>query len=56
MKESLFLGKLLPSHPDVLPIEKSIREKYGLPELSPEDAAIIEVFLGDESLPLEDFR
>ena len=56
MKESNFLGTLLPSHPDFLPIEKAIREKYSLPELSPDDDPIAEVFLGDEIVPLEEFR
>jgi hypothetical protein len=56
MKESQFLGTLLPSHPDFLPIEKAIREKYGLPEFSPDDDPIAEVFLGDEIIPLEEFR
>ena len=34
MKETLFLGTLLPSHPDLLPIVQAIREKYNLPEIS----------------------
>jgi len=46
MKESQFLGTLLPSHPDFLPIEKAIREKYGLPELSPDDGPIPKYFKG----------
>ena len=53
MKESEFLGALFPSHPDFLPIEKAIRKKYGLPELSPYDDPIAEVYLGDKSIPLE---
>jgi hypothetical protein len=56
MKESQFLGALLPSHPDFLPIEDSIREKYSLPEISPGDEEIAEIFLGDEIMPLEGFR
>ena len=48
MKESQFLGTLLPSHPDFLPIEQAIREKYSLPEISPGDEEIAEIFLGDE--------
>ncbi|MGB8213854.1 MAG: hypothetical protein WCE68_09885 [Anaerolineales bacterium] len=56
MKESQFLGTLLPSHPDFLPIENAIREKYGLPEISPGDEEIAEIFLGDETIPLEEFR
>jgi hypothetical protein len=49
MKESHFLGTLLPSHPDFLPIEKAIREKYNLPDLSPDDDPNTEIFLGDET-------
>ena len=56
MKESKFLGTLLPSHSDFLPIEQAIRVKYGLPEISPEDDSIAEVFLWDQSIPLEEFR
>jgi hypothetical protein len=36
MKESQFLGTLLPSSPDFLPIEQAIRGKYNLPEISPD--------------------
>jgi hypothetical protein len=46
MKESQFLGTLLPYHPDFIPIEKAIREKYNLPEISPNDEPISEVYLG----------
>ena len=46
MKESQFLGTLLPAHPDFLPIEKVIREKYYLAELSPEDDPIAGIFSG----------
>ena len=56
MKESQFLGTLLPSHPDFLPIEKAIREKYGLPEISPDDDPITEIYLGDEIVPLKEFH
>lgn len=37
MKETEFLGKLMPGHPDVLPIIESIREKYSIPPVDPED-------------------
>ena len=43
MKESQLLGTLFPSLPDFLPIELATREKYGLPELSPDDDPITEV-------------
>jgi hypothetical protein len=56
MKEAQFLGTLLPSHPDFIPIIQAIREKYSLPEISPDDDPITEIYLGDESVPLEEFR
>jgi hypothetical protein len=56
LKESRFLGALLPSHPDFLPIVQAIREKYNLPEIRPDDEPIIEICLGDEIIPLEEFR
>lgn len=56
MKESKFLGALLPSSPDFLPIIEAIREKYNLPEISPDDDPIKEIFLRDEIVPLEEFR
>ena len=37
MKETEFLGKLLPGHPDIFPIIQNIREKYGIPPINPED-------------------
>jgi hypothetical protein len=37
MKETLFLGTLLPSHPDFISTLQAIREKYNLPEISPDD-------------------
>jgi len=40
MKESKFIGTLLPSHPDLTPIIQAIREKYNLPEISPNDDPI----------------
>ena len=40
MKETKLLGKLLPSHPDILPIFEEIREKYGIPEISPNDDSL----------------
>jgi hypothetical protein len=56
MKESKFLGTLLPSHPDLIPIVQAMREKYNLPEISPDDKPINEIFLGDETVSLEEFR
>jgi hypothetical protein len=45
MRESQLLGTLLPSHPNFLPIEKVLRDKYNMPELSPDDDPISELFL-----------
>ena len=56
MKESEFLGTLLPSHPDFLPIVQTIREKYNLPEIIPDDEPITEIYLGDEMIPFEVVR
>jgi hypothetical protein len=56
MRESKLLGTLLPSHPDFLPIVQAIREKYYLPEISPDDDPITEIYLGDEIISLEEFR
>jgi hypothetical protein len=56
MEEAKFLGGLLPSLPDYLPIIEAIREKYNLPEISPDDDPITEIYLGDEIIPLEEFR
>jgi hypothetical protein len=56
MKEAQFLGTLLPSHPDFLPIEKSIREKYNLPQISSDDDPSTGIYLGDEIVSLEEFR
>ncbi len=56
MKEAKFLGALLPSHPDLMPIIETVREKYNLPEISPDDDPIDEIYLGDEIVPLDEFR
>ena len=37
MKESELLGKLMPGHPDILPIIENIRDKYNIPPMNPED-------------------
>lgn len=54
--EAEFLGNLFPSHPDLLPIIQSIREKYGLPEINPDSEPISEIYLVDKLIPLEVFR
>lgn len=56
MKEAKFIGALMPTHPDFLPIIQEIREKYQLPEVDPDGEPIAEIYLGDEIIPLEDFR
>jgi len=55
VKESKLLGSLIPSHPDFAPIIQEIKEKYQLPEISPDDEPIKEIFLGDEIVSREDF-
>jgi len=55
MKEAKLLGSLLPSSPDFKPIIDEIREKYKLPELSPDDEPIKEIYLDDDIIPLKDF-
>jgi hypothetical protein len=44
MKENKFLGALLPSSPDLLPIIQAVREKYNLPEINPDDDSITEIY------------
>ncbi len=56
MQESRLLGTLLPSSPDFLPIIQSLREKYNIPEINPDDDPINEIYLGDELISLDDFR
>ena len=51
MKESHFIGALMPSHPDFQPIIEGIREKYQFPEVDPEGEPIKEIYLGDEIIP-----
>jgi len=56
MKESQFLGTLLPSSPDFLPIIQELRYKYNLPEIRPDDDPIKDIYLDDEIVPLEEFH
>jgi hypothetical protein len=56
VKESKFIGALMPSHPDLHPIIQTLREKYLLPEVDPDGEPIEEVYLGDDIIPLQDFR
>jgi hypothetical protein len=56
MKESKLLGSLMPPHPAFAPIIEEIRQKDKIPEISPDDDPITEIYLDDEIIPLEDFR
>ena len=56
MKETEFLGTLMPTHPDLFAIVQEIRRKYNLPEISPDDEPITEIYLGDQIVPLRVFR
>ena len=44
MKESEFLGELIPTSPDLFPIIQAVREKYNLPEINPDDDPITEIY------------
>jgi hypothetical protein len=50
MKEARIIGKLLPTHPDIFPILVDIREKFDIPDISPEGDVITEIFLADEQI------
>lgn len=56
MKTSKLLGALLPSSPDFAPTIDAIREKYNLPEINPDDDPIKGIYLGENILPLKEFR
>jgi hypothetical protein len=50
MKEAKLIGSLLLSHEQFLPILNKIRDKYDIPEISPEDDGITEILLVDEDI------
>jgi hypothetical protein len=56
MKASQFIGTLKPSHPDFQPVIQTIWKKYQLPEVDPDGEPIQEIYLGNDFIPLEDFR
>lgn len=56
MKESQFIGTLMPSHPDFQPILQKIRAKYQPPEVDTSGESIDVIYLGEEIVPLGDFR
>jgi len=41
MKKSELLGKLMPGHPDILPIIENIRQKYQLSEVASEVSSMV---------------
>jgi hypothetical protein len=47
MNEIKLLSSLLPGHPDFQRILQNIREKYNIPEISPDDDGITKIYLGD---------
>jgi hypothetical protein len=50
MLDSSLFSTLLPSHPDLLPILKNIREKYNIPEIGPDDDGMKEILLSDKDI------
>lgn len=48
MLESELLGTLLPTHPDLFPIVEKIREKYLIPEVSPDHDELTEILLAND--------
>lgn len=53
MREDKLFGKLLPSHPDLLPILQRIREKYNIPEIAPGDETLAEILGAENEIDLE---
>ena len=45
LQESRLSARLFPTSPDILPIVRQFRDKYGLPELAPDDESIGKFFL-----------
>ena len=56
MDEQKFFGALLASSPDFVPIIEAMREKYKLPEVSPQGEVIEEIYLEDRIVPLIEFH
>jgi hypothetical protein len=46
----MLFSSLLPSHPDLLPILQNIRNKYGIPEIDPDDIGMKEILLSDNDI------
>ena len=49
MQINKILGKLAPAHKDIIPVIKTIREKYRIPEIAPGDETLAEI-LGSKTL------
>jgi hypothetical protein len=45
MNEIKLLSSLMPGHPDIQRILHNIRERYNIPEISPDDDPITEIYL-----------
>lgn len=56
MKETQFLGTLLPSSPDFLPIIQELRDKHNLSEISPDDDGMKEILLSGENIDWQAIR
>lgn len=56
MKEAEFLGTLIPSHPDLLPIIQAVREKYDIPTFTTDDEALIELIFSDKEIDWSEVR
>src|SRR5262245_37867308 len=56
MNEAKFFGALLPFLPEFQPILKNIREKYGIPEISPDQDGITEITLADHEINWDNVR
>jgi hypothetical protein len=50
MKESALFSSLLPSYPDLHPILQNIRDKYGIPEIDPDDIGMKEIHLSGNEI------
>jgi hypothetical protein len=55
-EEAQILGNLLPTDPTLNPIIEAVRDKYKLNYVTPESEVIEEIYLGNEIIPLEEFR
>jgi hypothetical protein len=56
MEINKLLGKLTPAHPDLIPIIKTIREKYDIPEMEPGEETLAELLGGKAEIDYETMR